>query len=69
MKIFTVTMTGTYFVEAESKDQANMKVFEALLGNPIYASILGTGEVDWANAKIEPGVNHIINHGDWYDNL
>lgn len=64
MFYYTITMTGTYFVTANGANEAVTKVYEALLGNPIYAGILGSGEVNPDNAIIQSGTHFTIQHGD-----
>lgn len=49
---YTVTATGTYFVEAESYGEAQDIVYEALLGND-KESILGNGEIQSNITSIE----------------
>lgn len=59
---FTVTATGTYFVQALSRDHALDIVYEAMLGND-PDSILGAGEVHYKMC-IQQGYHSTIQHGD-----
>lgn len=63
---FTVTATGTYFVQALSRDQALDMVYEAMLGND-PDGILGTGEVHY-KMHIQQGTKYTIQHGKDLDN-
>lgn len=58
---YTVTMTATYFVTAGHPDHALSIVYEAMLGNDVY-DVLGNGEVDLSNAKVEQGTHFTIEH-------
>lgn len=61
-KIFTVTATGTYFVEALSEFDAQNIVYEALLGNdPDF--VLGGGEVHHGIEVVE-GYHSTIERGN-----
>lgn len=59
---FTVTATGTYFVQALSRDHALDIVYEAMLGND-PDNILGAGEVHY-KMRIQQGYHPTIQHGD-----
>lgn len=53
MKVmYTVTATGTYFVEANNEFEAANIVYEALLGNDPN-SVLGGGEVHYGIKAVE----------------
>lgn len=62
-KPYTVTMTGTYFVFAESADDANTIVSEALLRvcEIENGNVLDT-EVHWAQATVLEGHYSTIDH-------
>jgi len=49
LKTYTVTATGTYFVQATSEFEAECIVYETMLGNDykghIHTHVLGNGEV------------------------
>lgn len=52
LKLYTVTATGTYFVEAMSHGEAQEIVYEALLGRN-SESVLGNGEVHYGIKSVE----------------
>jgi hypothetical protein len=52
MQMFTVTATGTYFVEAMSHGEAQDMVYEALLGRN-SEFVLGSGEVHYGIKSVE----------------
>lgn len=62
-KPYTVTMTGTYFVFAESADDANDIVSEAILRTCELENggVLDT-EVHWAQATVIEGHYSTIDH-------
>jgi len=62
MQMFTVTATGTYFVEAMSHGEAQEMVYEALLGRN-SESVLGSGEVHYDIKSVE-GYHSTIPIGD-----
>jgi hypothetical protein len=62
MKSFTVTATGTYFVQAMSHGEAQEIVYEALLGRN-SESVLGSGEVHYGIKSVE-GYHSTIPIGD-----
>lgn len=59
MKTFTVTATGTYFVNAHNVQEAIDIIYEALLGNDIN-HLLGWGEVHLSDMKAEEGYHSVI---------
>lgn len=62
MKSFTVTATGTYFVEAMSHGEAQEIVYEALLGRNSEL-VLGSGEVHYGIKSVE-GYHSTIERGE-----
>jgi len=62
MQMFTVTATGTYFVEAMSHGEAQDMVYEALLGRN-SESVLGSGEVHYGIKSVE-GYHSTIQIGE-----
>ena len=62
MQMFTVTATGTYFVQAMSHGEAQEMVYEALLGRDSEL-VLGSGEVHYGIKSVE-GYHSTIQIGD-----
>lgn len=62
LKQYTVTATGTYFVQAANEREAEDITYEALLGND-HKNILGWGEVHYA-MKTEEGFHTTIERVD-----
>lgn len=61
-KVYTVTATGTYFVQAHNEDHATRIVYEALLGNDM-SNILDNGEVS-QDMVVQTG-HHSTIHKDY----
>lgn len=59
MPNYTVTASGTYFVEANNADEALNLVYEAMLGND-EKKILGWGEIDWLSMSVKRGTHYTI---------
>lgn len=52
LKTYTVTATGTYFVQAANEIEAEDIIYEAMLGNG-DTSILGWGEIHYGIKAVE----------------
>lgn len=57
LKTYTVTATGTYFVQAANEFEAECIVYETMLGNDYkgnnHTNILGNGEVHSGMKAVE----------------
>lgn len=52
LKTYTVTATGTYFIQAANEIEAQDIIYEAMLGNG-DTSILGWGEIHYDMKTVE----------------
>ena len=62
LKTYTVTATGTYFVQAKDQFEAECIVHEAMLGND-KENVLGCGEVHY-EMKTQEGFHTTIERND-----
>ena len=61
---YTVTATGTYFVSAKDRSEAETLVYEAMLGND-PKNLLDIGEVHLGTMVVQEGTHYTISHTEY----